>query len=282
MHVPPKPVLRAAVRWLQHLPNSGPARMRAVFTTNSEFSDIGPAQYEAAYTWLRDVGLLHDQHTALPPEVRVFEAMLASSSEPWIRDADILVREPLEIPADAVTVADSLGLSPMDAFNSIKSTWQKIDLEVRARVGSAGEERLVELLKQETDSHVEHVALWSDGHGYDIAVTKATFEAHLEVKTTTRKNRISVYITRNEFETMKLDPNWRMVVVQLTESFTVEAITSVPSSWLLLHAPLDRGPYGQWESCRINLPAGSTEKGLSFLRPVICRAGSMLISGNCD
>lgn len=254
MPVPPDPVLRAAVRWLERLPASGAARLRALFAAHSDFSDITPTQYEAAYAWIKATGLLDDRHSSVPAHRRVFDSAMAHSGAPWLPDVDLLVHTPDELPEDALRAAASLGLSESEAFGQLSAVWGKVDTQERSRIGAAGELALVELLEASTKARIEHVAAWSDGFGYDIAVHAAQHSAHLEVKSTTRRGRLTVYLSRNEYETMCRDPHWELVAIRLTLSLEPEAVATVPKEWIAAQAPADGGAHGRWDSCRLDVP----------------------------
>ncbi|MFF8681702.1 protein NO VEIN domain-containing protein [Streptomyces sp. NPDC015237] len=146
----------------------------------------------------------------VPVNCSVFDAALAHSGMPWFQDADLLIRRPDEVPEDALRAAESLGITPEEAYARVRTTWGKVDTEERSRIGSAGELALLELLSGSAQGRVEHVAAWSDGHGYDIFIDAGQGSAHLEVKSTVRAGRLTIYISRNEYETMLRDPVWEL------------------------------------------------------------------------
>jgi hypothetical protein len=277
--VPPDPVLRAAVRWLERLPASGAARLRALFTAHSEFSDITPTQYEAAYAWIQDTGLLNDLHSGVPAQRRVFDSAMVHGSAPWLPDADLLVRTPDELPEDALRAAASLGLSEVEAFGQLSAVWGKVDTQQRSRIGAAGELALVELLEVSTNARIEHVAAWSDGFGYDIAVHAAQHSAHLEAKSTTRRGRLTVYLSRNEYETMRRDPEWELVAIRLTSSLEPEAVATIPKEWIAAQAPADSSAHGRWESCRLDVPPGVPVPGIPCVAEALTGEASALLNG---
>ncbi|MFE9625506.1 protein NO VEIN domain-containing protein [Streptomyces sp. NPDC006527] len=286
--MPPEPVLRAAVRWLDRLPASGVARVRALFTTHSDFSDITPTQYDAAYGWIREVGLLDQANSDVPVERRVFEAAMTRSEVPWFRDADLLIRSPDELPEDAMRAAETLGLTPEAAYAQVSTAWGKVDTEERSRIGSAGELALLELLSASADGRVEHVAAWSDGYGYDIFVDAHQHSAHLEVKTTVRVGRLTVYISRNEYETMLRDPAWELVTVRLTPDLKLRAVAVVPRTWIAGQVPADRSAQGRWESCRLDIPPDIPVPGIPSIAPILAptapevlRARPGRVDGTC-
>lgn len=279
MPAPPDPVLRAAVRWLDRLPASGAARVRALFTAHSDFSDITPTQYDAAYEWLGRTGLLERVRSSIPAHRRVFDAAVAHSGALWLPDADLLVRGPDELPDDALRTAQSLGLSEGEAYAQIAAVWGKVDAEGRARFGAAGELALVRLLEASAEASVEHVAAWSDGYGYDIAVHASRHSAHLEAKATMRRSRLTVYLSRNEYETMLRDPHWELVAVRLAPDLQPLAIATVPKDWIAAQAPADRGPRGRWESCRLDVPPDVPLPGIPCIAPVLAQDASRLLDG---
>ncbi|MBA8949934.1 protein NO VEIN domain-containing protein [Actinomadura namibiensis] len=277
--MPPEPVLRAAVRWMEKLPVSGRARCQALFTTHAEYSDIGPHQYDAAYMWLQKSGLLQALDTALPAAQRVFHAALLTGRPAWLPDADLLVREPAELPADAVRAAEALGLSDLQAYQEVHAVWGKVDAAERSRLGAAGEAALADLLASSTMARVEHVAAHSDGYGYDIALHAGRCSLHIEVKATVRRNRLVFFLSRREYETMRHDPCWQLVMVRLTDQLEIDAVCSLASAWIAAQVPSDRGLHGRWESCRIEIPPGGAAKGIPRLAPVLRQEAASLLLG---
>jgi hypothetical protein len=278
MPVPPDPVLRAAVRWLERLPLSSPARCRALFTAHSEFSDITPTQYEAAVNWLHTTGLLDDLHSSVPAQRRVFTVAVADSGTVWFPDADILIRGPGELPEDALRAAEVLGLDDSEAYAQIAAAWGKVDVAERERIGAAGELALIELLTTAVDARVEHVAAVSDGYGYDIAVHNGQNSIHIEAKTTLRRGRLAVYLSRNEYETMRRDPAWQLVTIRLTSGLEPAAIATVPRAWIAAEVPEDHGSYGRWESCRLDVPTHVPHFGIPALGPVLMADAPTLLT----
>ncbi|MGK5497928.1 protein NO VEIN domain-containing protein [Streptomyces sp. URMC 125] len=279
MSVPPNPVLGAAVRWLERLPTSGAARIRALFTTHSDFSDITPTQYEFAYEWICRTGLLDDVRSSIPARRRVFDSAVAHSG-PWFQDADTLVREPGELPDDILRAAEALGISEAEAYVHVRTAWGKVDTAERSKIGAAGELALVKLLTVSTYASVEHVAAWSDGYGYDIGVQAPQHHVHIEAKSTIRRGRLVVYLSRNEYETMLRDPAWELVAVRLTPELDPKAVATVPRDWIAAQVPADRTVCGRWESCRLDVPPGVPVPGIPRAAPLLTEEASALLSGS--
>lgn len=269
MPVPASPVLRAAVRWLERLPASSTTRCRALFTNHADFSDLTPTQYEAAYSWLEENSLLEDLHSNVAVNERIFRTALTSSGAPWLSDADVLVRSPDELPQDALRAAEALEITESDAYEQVSAVWGKVNAEARALIGSAGELALIGLITKATEARVEHVAAYSDGFGYDIAVHTSRHALHIEAKSTMRRGRITFYLSRHEHETMRRDPAWQLVIVQLTGDLGVAAVASVPARWISTQVPQDKGSFGRWETCRIDVSPDVLVPGIPRLAPVL-------------
>ena len=264
---------------MEKRPANGRARCRALFTTHTEYSDISPAQYDEAYRWLDETGLTQGMDDTTPVGQRVFRAVLLGGSVPWFPDADLHVREPAELPIDAARAAAVLGLSELDAFQEIHAVWGKVDAAARLKVGSAGEAALVRLLTRSTTATIDHVAAHSDGYGYDIAVRAGKHSLHIEAKATTRRNRLTFFLSRREYEVMRHDPLWQLAIVRLTDDLAISAVGTVDPSWIEAQVPDDQGPLGRWESCRIDVPTEQLVNGIPRLGPVLAQDASPLLRG---
>jgi Domain of unknown function (DUF3883) len=236
-------------------------RCRALFTTHDDFSDLTPTQYETAYAWLRASGLLDALHSPVPAEQRIFS--VASASAAWFLDSDMLIRGPDELPSDAIRAASALGLDEVEAYAQIVATWGKVDLARRERIGAAGELALINLLTPAVDAKVEGQC----------------GNAHIEVKSTTRKGRLTIYLSRNEFETMRRDVAWQLVAVRLDAALTPVAIGTVPGAWIASEAPTDRASYGRWEACRLEVPPAVVQPGLPAIRQMLATNAAALLMG---
>lgn len=269
MPIRPEPILIAARRWLEILPQSGEARARAMFTNVEKYSDLTSTQYESALEWLRSAALLEDLHAAAPANHRVLMAAIETSDAPWLPNADEFDDDPRLLPDEVLAAAEALEIDAAAASGYVRTAWGKVDQVMRDQVGSAGEHALVELLNAHTSARVEHVSLWSDGLGFDIAVSSGDVVGHLEVKSTTRQQRLTLYLSRNEYRASQRDPAWRLIVLRLDrEDLSLQSVATVPTDWLAAQMPLDVHGFGSWESCRVDVPPGFLEPGLSTLDPV--------------
>lgn len=185
----------------------------------------------------------------------------------WFADADVLVQRPDEVPIDAARAGKALGLTELSTYAQIVDHWGRVDLEARARVGAAGELALVDLLNNSAVGRVEHVAALSDGFGFDIAIEiGGKPAAHLEVKSTTRRGRMTFYLSRHEFDTMLRDPYWQLVILRLhPETLRIEHLSTVDLGWITEQVPVDAGSSGSWQSCRLDVPAAQMKPGIEIL-----------------
>ncbi|MEU4572556.1 DUF3883 domain-containing protein [Nonomuraea sp. NPDC023979] len=247
---------------------------RALFASHSAYSDITPTQYAGALDWLQACGLVTEEgRVAGPPGPRsVMEAALRDAL--WLPDADLLVPGLVELPEDALRASQVLGLEPEDALAAVRHAWGKVDTETRSRVGSAGEQALVELLRAATDVPVHHVAAISDGYGYDIAVG----DVHIEVKSTTRRGRLTIYLSRNEYETMRRDPAWVLTLVRLDRELRPVSVATVDNGWIETAVPTDRSERGRWEAARFDVPGEAIRSGLPSVGPLLRVQGHGLLS----
>ena len=117
----------------------------------------------------------------------LFERTLERSMPAWLADADFLVPDPGEVPQDAASLAEVLGLSEQASFLAIRNVHGHIDLAERARVGLAGERALIEFLECRWPGSTTHIAEANDGFGYDVLFRHGKEHWHLEVKTTIRR-----------------------------------------------------------------------------------------------
>src|SRR5690242_14515145 len=148
MRLPPEPVVLAASRWLELLPVSGGVpRAQALLATHPDYSDLTPTQYAIALGWLRDLRLLDDASSPVPPATRIMTAIFEQAPPPWVQDADLLVQSPDELPSDIVAAGEVLGLTTEAVHGQLVASWTKVDTAARERVGAAGEATLLALLE---------------------------------------------------------------------------------------------------------------------------------------
>lgn len=249
----------------------------ALVRADSSYTDLTQTQYADALDWLGTTGILQEGEggLCLPSALiawpgdqvhqLVFARALEASLPPWLPDADILVSDSSELPQDAASLAAELGLGDQAALSTIRQVHGRLDLEQRAAVGAAGEMALVRLLEARWPGSTVHVALTDDGFGYDIAFLLGGVEWHLEVKSTTRRGRLVIYLSRHEHEVSLRDPNWRLVVVGLRGDQSPAAVATVDHGRLCHRAPTDAHPGSHWQSVRHQVSSSDLQPGLGFL-----------------
>lgn len=278
MSIPPEPIVRGALRWLELAPTAGLQRARILLATSTEYADLTPTQYAEALDWVQGAGLLSNRKAHVSPEY-LLEQIIFASAPSWLPDADVLVQETTEIPEDVLPTAEALGVTPIETLACIRRAWGKVDTEIRREIGDRGELEVLRYLDARPGVEVDHVASWSDAHGYDIAVTAASTVCHLEVKATSRANRLALHLSRNEFETMRSDCSWQLAIVTLDEARRLARVYSVEREWIRACAPLDAAPGGRWESARFDVPPTACQQGIPTLAPFLADPKSPLLTG---
>jgi len=295
---PPDTIVLAAARWLRLLRSSTLGQASGIITAGACYADLTQTQYASGLDWLRTLDLLAEGREGLElstvarelPEEQVdqllFQRILERVAPAWLADADLLVPDPGELPQDAAGLASRLGLSEGAAFVSIKHLHGRLDLGERARVGAAGERAFVELLESSWPGSSTHVALTDDGFGYDIVFRHRGRQWHLEVKSTTRRGRLVIYLSRHEHEVGIHDPDWRLVVVGLDSQLRLQAVATARHSELLGRAPSDLCTEARWQSVSHEMVSRDLQRGCSFLdeptRDPNLIANQFLVNGGCQ
>jgi hypothetical protein len=286
--LPADSIVRAAVRWLRLLRASTLGKAWAIILADAGYTDLTQTQYAAALEWLRSLDLLNERHNGgldLSPTIRalpeeqvnqlLFEGIIARAAPPWLANVDLLVPDGGELPQDAASLAENLGLSEGVAFLAIRHLHGRIDLAERARVGAAGERALLEYLERRWPGSTSHVAEADDGFGYDVLFRHDDVQWHLEVKATTRRGRLVIYLSRHEHEVSLQDAHWRLVVVGLDEHLRLKALATVRHLEVLSRAPHDTCIESKWQSTSHELAPRDLQEGLSFLNDAAGRESAV-------
>lgn len=275
--IPAEGVIVAAARWLDLLGRSTELQASILIRSNSKYADLTPTQYSTALEWLHSMSWTRlpmsslDRSQALgmmtsqSKREYLLASLLGAADPPWLEDADVLVHSSDDLPQDIERWSEVLGLSPDSGLRVVRRVSGKIDLARRAQVGSAGEIALCALLEAKWPGAVNHVAATDDGFGYDISVSLQEAEWHLEVKSTTRRGRLSFFLSRHEFETGLADSHWKLLVVGLDDALEAGCVAVVDKSALKQFAPADRATTASWESAKYDLGEDHLMPGLTFL-----------------
>ena len=272
----PDAIAVALGRWLRLLRSSSFPKASEIIRVSAAFSDLTLTQYASALELARHLQLIvpgpeglqlaKGIRTTSDSQVgqKVFRVLLEQSSPLWLADADSLVPTPTDLPQDALALAEQLAISETEAFTVVKQLCGKIDLEQRSRVGAAGEKALVEFLEERWPGSTDHIALTNDGFGYDVLFRNNLSEWHLEVKSTLRRGRLMVHLSRQEYEVGKLDPAWRLVVVGLDNDLRLRVIATARHPDLLSRAPVDTCHEVRWRTASHQLTSQDLEPGIPF------------------
>jgi hypothetical protein len=271
--LPPESTALAAARWLSLLCSLTPERTWAVLAAEPRYADLTRSQYWEGLEWLHQLGMLKADGSLITqlrelsqPRLAevVFARGLERSRPAWLPDADILIGDTSDLPYDAVLLGNALGLAGLRMHDAVQAVHGRIDHELRSSIGLAGELALIDVLEAALPGSTTHIAATDDGFGYDVLFRSSEVERHFEVKTTTRKGRLVVHLSRHEFRVGLIDPAWRLVIVGLDPDETVGALATVRASRLVERAPTDTHANTSWESARYELSTDDLVPGLDI------------------
>lgn len=282
--LPPETVIEGSMRWLRILRTSTLSQAWAIIRADINYTDLTTTQYASALEWLGTIGLVVDKrHAELSDAVKLlpdlqtnlllFERCVEYAAPAWLRDADLLIPDSTELPQDVSKLAHALGLQRNHALHAIRHLHGKIDLAQRTRIGESGETAIVDLLESRWPGSTSHVSKVDDGFGYDVAFRHGNSEWHLEIKTTTRRGRLLIYLSRHEHEYGIRDPNWRLIIVGLNEHYQIKALATVRYLDLASRAPKDLCTDAKWQATSYELSPSDLEGGLDFLPGPITSSG---------
>jgi len=261
----PKYILLGAARWLAELRLRDLSSARSSLKTAPAYRTLTPTQYESAFEWLLSRDLVSVSGEVLDsygqPAAQVMRKAIDEMEPPWLADADSLIKQPADLPLDVLEIGEVLEMGQEDVFDEVKRAWRKFDDTAQRELGAAGELAMMGWLEEHCDGDVIHVSSYDDTAGYDIALeVNGARLARIEVKATRRIDSAVVYLSRNEFETMRRSPTWCLQVISLNAGGDIRSIGWLPSALLEDWAPRDR-PGGVWQSMRLSVPIGELRPG---------------------
>lgn len=288
MALPSASVLQASLRWLDLLRRG--SRAAAWATVRDGVNDgLTATQYGLAYDWMLRIGLVDREGVvlatrplaALGDSQMILGAALLHESPPWLPEVQDLVPTADDLPIDWSDAAEALGVTTSDCFALACALGGKIDLDARAALGAQGEELVVEFLESHPGVIAHRVSLVSDALGFDVLARRGAVEAHIEVKAVRPRQHVRLYLSRNEFETMKRDSLWCLVLAIVSADGRLLDLRVGPHAALAVSAPSDRPGDGRWEVMRLRVRPSTWEAGLSLLEipPPGATVGSAAISG---
>lgn len=141
---------------------------------------------------------------------------------------------------------------------------QEFGLEGELAAITAWSEALAAHGRRDLVDEISHVSLRSDTLGYDVVAPDLTGEdVRLEIKTVgSTRNHLTIYLSRNEFETGMRDRRWRLIIFRRNAegTFDVHGWLSAPD--IATHLPQDRSEIAAWTATRIDLSADDLRPGL--------------------
>jgi hypothetical protein len=267
--LPAEGVLQAANRWITLLgTGDSVSHVWAVLRSSPNLTDVSVTQYATALDWLSIHGLvtqgrlIHAGDTRIEARSALFAQLIESIAPPWLLDADVLLSNADDLPFDAERLAQTFGLDGETAFATIMGVQRKVDLDARARLGLAGEVALIAALEARWPGSTVHVSTFADSAGYDDQLTRRSRSWHLEVKTTARRGRLTIHLSRNEYATSRRDDSWVLVLVGLDEGGNLVALATLRGDTLPARVPRNVSPRGHWEAAAIDLAPSDLIRGL--------------------
>jgi hypothetical protein len=284
-------LLRAAF-WVTRVlgPNGGnPSQARARWHSLPLAGEVDLGELKVAEVGLREAGLLRPVGNVLAPVPALSSLCQAPGPVPYEFLLGLILEETsplwlLTAAADGEQLAAELVPEEVeDALASVieDPARREAFLLARARtfeakernaIGAAGEEAIVNACKQELKElgeeeaarQVRRVSEISDELGFDVVAPRIDGSVRrLEVKATrSAALEVTVFLSRNEFETGRSDPDWRLVVVRMKRDGGHSIVGHVGGAGLVGLTPEDRHDAGCWQVARIRLPLSSLVAGL--------------------
>jgi hypothetical protein len=274
-----KPTAMAVKRWMTLLRTSSLSQAWGLIRADNQYTDLTKTQYASALDWLKAQNFLLqvDEEYELQERFRsisiqqsnilLFEKIIETANLPWLPEADLLIPDSSELPEDTAAIGVMLDLTEQAAFFAVRRVHGHINLEERANIGSAGELAVYHILNSKWPGSTSRVSEISDGYGYDLSFCEpdSNREYHLEIKSTVRRGRLIVHLSRNEFEVGRVDPDWRLLLVVLDPKFQIRFISTVDFSALIQVTPYDICREARWESASFQIQSQHLSLGIDFL-----------------
>jgi hypothetical protein len=262
---------------------------RAAWISLPVAGEVDLAELRSAEVGLGDVGLLESVGDLLVPEPRIaalcgspgpvplellLGAIVEASPPLWLLTATTDgERLAMELVPDEVEEAIA-GVIPDPARREafLLTRARTVDAKERSAIGAAGEAAVAEACRDELSAlgheeraaEVRLVSEISDELGFDVAAPRCNGTLRrLEVKTTrSAAPVVTVFVTRNEFETGVVDPDWHLVVVRSFRKGGHSILGHLAAEKLEGLMPRDSGDAGRWQVARVRLSLAGLSEGL--------------------
>jgi len=257
--------LIAGSRWLIELASTSVAQAGISLRTIPRYIDLTPTQYEHALEWLRSLDFvgstsLKKRSERGDPVQALLEIYLELHNPIWLDEVGGLIAHEVDLPLDILEISSRIGLDDPTAFASAQNVARKFDDQRLKQIGRAGELAFFEWASVHSSIPPVWVSETDDTAGYDILISEPSARAEVEVKTTTTRNRVRFFLSRNEFEHLRASASWCLQIVVLDISEHVQFFF-VTGSWILSVAPCDSDPAARWSSVQITVPRDALERG---------------------
>ena len=168
-----------------------------------------------------------------------------------------------------LAAGDSASWKLLDEMDPSGKRISKYDSAALQAIGLAGEEFVVDLIKERLDPGlhhlVVHISLSDDTRGYDLispSISNSDLVVCFEVKTSSRLSEyFSCYLSRNEADVAARTMNWYLLAVENINgkhSLIGHLQFSDFAEWL----PSDALQIGRWETTYLRFPKSKIRPGL--------------------
>lgn len=208
------------------------------------------------------------------PPLELLLALIIEAAPPlWLLTASDGERLAMErVPDEVEDALKAVIKDPSRREAFLLARARTVDVEERTALGAAGEEAVVELCREELKElgeeeaacQVRRVSQISDELGFDVVAPRVDGSLRrLEIKATrSAATVVTVFLTRNEFETGSADPDWRLVVVRAKREGGHVILGHIAAPGLAARIPEDRPEGGHWQVAKVRIPLSDLFVGL--------------------
>jgi hypothetical protein len=209
-----------------------------------------------------------------PVPLELLLALILEAAPPlWlltVSDGERLAME--RVPDEVEDALEAVIEDPSRREAFLLARARMVDAEERTALGAAGEEAVVEFCREELKGlgeeeaarQVRRVSQISDELGFDVVAPRIDGSLRrLEIKTTRSAAAVvTVFLTRNEFETGSADPDWRLVAVRAKREGGHVILGHISAAELAVRIPEDRTEGGRWQVVKVRIPLSDLSVGL--------------------
>lgn len=209
-------------------------------------------------------------------EELLFDLIIEAKPPVWLQtatndgEADFIAPE--LIPDDVAQGLQTIMPDPLLREAYLLARARRVAASVLMELGDAAENtavgelsgQLCKLGYELLAAQVNRVSLISDELGYDITAPRIDGSSRrIEVKGVRASSRtVSVVVSANEMLVGRADPDWYLLVVQVSEQGGGGVVGWIDGRQLQPLLPVNQHSRGRWSSARLRIPVGDLVEGL--------------------